>query len=154
MLHPYTSPPQKQIRCLKVRCGGQTGDYIFTFQCGSNVFFFHCGHPDLISAPTKILAAQKVVFMLPGHMIDCRKCHAQYVLWSQNPFVAEEKRSFYLYVLLIPTTHHLFFRVQPRFTKSDDWNEQPIEMREHFILMTNNTSGQTGSKQINGTNST
>lgn len=53
VLHPYTSPPQKQIRWLQVRCGGQTGDYVFTLQCDSKDFFRQWAkpHPNSILVP-------------------------------------------------------------------------------------------------------
>lgn len=34
------APPQKQMRWLKVRRGGQSGDYIFTLHCDSQGFFW------------------------------------------------------------------------------------------------------------------
>lgn len=97
MLHPYTSLPQKQIRWLKVRYGGQTSDYIFTRRCDSKDYFYSDQNLTL----TLFQFQLKAIFLLPGHMIDYRKCHIQYVLWSHDTFVAEESDVFTLKLLNI-----------------------------------------------------
>ena len=153
-LHPCTRTPQKQIRCLKVRSGGQTGDYIFIYlNVPPRIFFLQCppwSYSSTLNSPQRE-SCFLVTWIHDGlqkmsHPI-CDMVHIV-LLWQREVIVFI--CSHYSFPQHIICTAK-FSRV---FTKSDDWNEQIVKMKEHFILLTNNTFVPRGSEHTDTKNST